>query len=253
MVVDLIAVPNDPNLYIDPIMDIPAAGVPIWFWVLVALAFIMISSNFWWIYKRMVMGPVLGYLDAFKSGTPQTMFLGKNKAFSIKYLEYTDSVLAFKDASVISKWLVQSPNSVARLGGLSTMIVRDNYDYSVDPLAEIAICKLAADWNLRFKDEPITNYRDYERFRDSGRLEAVFPLGINIPLYTIYDPSLIQKYLPTGRSAGTFGSHLTSKAREMRLDKTQEKWYEKYVPIGIVLSVSLVMMILSFMYASGGL
>lgn len=253
MAVDLVAVPYNPNIYIDPIMDTAAAGVPIWFWVLVALGFIMVATNFWWIYKRMVMGPVLGYLDAFKSGTPQTMFLGKNKAFSIKYLEYTDSVLSFKDSSTISKWLVQSPNSVARLGGLSTMIVRDNYDYSVDPVAEIAICKLASDWNSRFKDEPITSYRDYEFFRDSGRLETEFPIGIYISLYTIYDPSLIQKYLPTGRSAGTFGSHLTTKAREMRLDKTQEKWYEKYVPIGIVLSVSLVMLILSFMYATGGL
>jgi hypothetical protein len=248
---DLVAVPS--NLYIDPIMDISAAGVPIWFWMLVALGFILITSNFWWIYKRMIMMPVIGYLDAFKSGLPQTMFLGKNRAFSIKFLEYTDSVLAFKDSSQISKWLVQSPTSVGRLGGLSTLIVRDNYDYSVDPIAEIAICTLATIWNKNNKDEPITNYRDYEKYRDSGRLEMEFPLGVEIPIYSIYDPSLIQKYLPTGRSAGTFGSHLTAKAREMRTDKTQEKWYEKYLPIGVASSISLVMLILSFMYATGGI
>lgn len=248
---DIIAVPN--NLYIDPIMDISVAGVPLWFWVLVAIGFIGISSNFWWIYKRMIMMPVIGYLDAFKTGLPQTMFLGKNRAFSIKFLEYVDGVLSFKDITQISKWLVQSPTSVGRLGGLSTLIVRDNYDYSVDPIAEIAICTLASNWNKNHKEEPITCYRDYEKYRDNGRLEMEYPLGVEIPIYSIYDPSLIQKYLPTGRSAGTFGSHLTAKAREMRTDKTQEKWYEKYLPIGVASSVVLVMLILSFMYASGGI
>lgn len=250
MAVDLYAAPIE-SYYMDPLMDIPLAGVPIWFWLLIFILFAAIITNFWWLYKRMVMLPVLGYLDAFKTGQPQTMFLGKNKAFSIKFLEYVDSVLAFKDLSQISKWLVQSPTSVARLGGLSTLIVRDNYDYSVDPIAEIAICKLADKWNYKFKDNPITCYRDYEKFRDDGSLEIEYPHGIEIPLYNVYDPSLIQKFLPTGRSAGTFGSHLTSKAREMRLDKSAEKWYEKYIPIGIVLTISLIILILSFMYATG--
>jgi hypothetical protein len=250
MAVDLIATPS--NVYIDPIMDIQTAGVPIWFWLLVALAFILIVSNFWWIYKRIVMMPVLGYLDAFRTGQPQTIFLDKNKAFSIKFLEYVDGVLAFKDVTKISKWLVQSPASVARLGGLSTLIVRDNYDYSVDPVVEIAICKLGNDWNAKYKDTPITCYRDFETYRDRGSLEAEYPLGITISKYNIYDPSLIQKYLPTGRSAGTFGSHLTAKAREMRTDKSQEKWYEKYLPVGVASSVGIIMLILSFMYASGG-
>jgi hypothetical protein len=251
MAVDLVATPA--NIYIDPIMDIPIGGVPIWFWLLVLIALIIILTNFWNLYKRMIMFPVLGYLDAFKTGQPQTIFLDKNKSFSIKFLEYVDGVLAFKEMVKISKWLVQSPTSVARLGGLSTLIVRDNYDYSVDPIAEIAICKLASDWNNKYKDNPITKYTDYERFRDSGELETEFPDGINIPLYNVYNPSLIQKYLPSGRSAGTFGSHLTSKARELRTDKSQEKWYAKYLPIGIASSIALVMLILSFMYATGGI
>jgi hypothetical protein len=250
MSVDVVATPN--NIYIDPVMDIPVGGVPIWFWILVVIAFSIVMTNFWWIYKRMVMAPVSGYLSAFKSGQPQTIFLDKNKSFSIKFLEYIDGVLAYKEVSNISKWLVQSPTSVARLGGLSTLIVRDNYDYSVDPIAEIAICTLASSWNSKYKDNSITNYKDYESYRDSGQLEAEYPNGVPIPLYNIYNPSLIQKYLPSGRSAGTFGSHLTSKAREMRTDKSQEKWYEKYVPIGVASSVSLVILILSFMYATGG-
>jgi hypothetical protein len=250
MTVDLVATPA--YIYVDPIMDIPLGGVPIWFWLLVLLAFIIVISNFWWLYKRMIMFPVLGYLDAFKTGQPQTIFLDKNKSFSIKFLEYIDGVLAFKEIAKISKWLVQSPKSVARLGGLSTLIVRDNYDYSVDPIAEIAVCKLANDWNMKYKNNPITNYKDYEQFRDSGQLETEFPKGIEISLYNVYDPSLIQKFLPSGRSAGTWGSHLTLKARELRTDKSQEKWYSKYLPIGIASSIALIMLILSFMYATGG-
>lgn len=248
--VDVVAIPS--TVYIDPIMDKAVAAIPIWLWVLLVVLIAIIGSNFWWIYKRMVMAPVLGYLEAFKHGQPQTIFLGKNRAFKIKYLEYIDSVLAYKELSEISKWLVQSPKSVGRLGGLSTLIVRDNYDYSVDPIAEIAICTLAKEWNINHEEHPINNYNDFNNLRLSGKLETEYPDGIPIPLYNVYDPSLIQKYLPQGRSAGIFGSHLMEKARSMRIDKSQEKWYEKYVPIGIVVSVSLIILVLSYMYASGG-
>jgi len=252
MVVDVVAVPA--NQYFDPIMDIAVMSIPIWFWVILLVGVILIATNFWWIYKRMKMSPILGYLDALRAGQPQTLFLGKNRAFLIKYLEYIDSVLAYKKIEEVSKWLVQSPKSVGRLGGLSTLIVRDNYDYSVDPIAEIAICKLAENWNkMHSEDDPMNCYNDFVRLRDNGKLEDAFPEGVLIPVYNVYDPSLIQKYLPQGRSAGTFGSYITQKAREMRTDKSQEKWYEKYIPIGIALSVSLIMLILSFMYASGGL
>jgi hypothetical protein len=248
---DLYAVPS--NVYVDPTMDMIIAALPLWMWLLIFLLIIIIFTNFFWFYRRMIMTPVLGYLEAFKTGTPQTIFLGKNKSFSIKYLEYVDGVLAFKDITNISKWLVQSPKSVGRLGGLSTLIVRDNYDYSVDPIAEIALCKLAEIWNKNpnHEENVIVCYNDFEILRKNGALEAEFPKGIPIPLYSIFDPSLIQKYLPSMRSAGVFGSHLTQKAKEMRADKTQEKWYEKYFPIGVASSVALVMLILSYMYASG--
>lgn len=249
--VDIVAIPS--TVYIDPVMDTAIAAIPIWLWVLMFMLFGIVGSNFWWIYKRMIMAPVLGYLEAFRNGQPQTIFLGKNRAFKIKYLEYIDSVLAYKDVFEISKWLVQSPKSVGRLGGLSTMMVRDNYDYSVDPVAEVAICTLAKEWNIYNENDPMNNYNDFDRLRSSGKLETQYPDGIVIPLYNIYDPSLIQKYLPQGRSAGTFGSHLTEKARSMRTDKSQEKWYEKYVPVGLAVSVSLIMLILSYMYASGGM
>lgn len=249
---NLTAVPA--QIYIDPIMDTTLAALPAWFWFLLLIVVILVATNFWWIYKRIAMSPVIGYLYAFRSGTPQTMFLGKNRSFSIKYLEYIDSVLAYKKLEEISKWLVQSPKSVGRLGGLSTMMVRDNYDYSVDPIAEVAICRLAKDWNEKHsEDNPMNNYNDFERLRASGALEDEYPDGIVIPLYNIYDPSLIQKYLPSGRSAGTFGSHLTSKAREMRTDRSQEKWYEKYIPVGVASSIALVMLILAYMYSTGGL
>lgn len=252
MTVDVTALPA--NVYIDPIMDTAIAAIPIWFWILILFGVLIVATNFWWLYKRMKMSPVLGYLDALRAGQPQTLFLGKNRAFLIKYLEYIDSVLAYKKTEEVSKWLVQSPKSVGRLGGLSTLIVRDNYDYTVDPITEIAVCKLAENWNkIHSEDDPMNCYNDFVRLRDNGKLEDEFPDGVLIPLYNIYDPSLIQKYLPQGRSAGTFGSYITQKAREMRSDKNQEKWYEKYIPIGIALSVSLIMLILSFMYASGGI
>jgi len=251
MAVDVVALPA--NIYINSFFDKFLAGLPVYLWILIAILFILVITNIWWIYKRMVMGPVLGYLDAKSAGQPQTLFLGKNRSFMIRYLEYIDSVLAYKDISQVPKWLVQSPKSVGRLGGLSTMIVRDNYDYSVDPVAEVAICRLAKEWNEKYGDTtPMNTYNEFSELRASGRLEDEFPDGIVIPLYNIYDPSLIQKYLPTGRSAGTFGSHLLQKAREMRADKSQEKWYEKYVPIGIALSASIIMLILAYMYGTGG-
>jgi hypothetical protein len=201
----------------------------------------------------MVMRPVLGYLEARKHGQPQTLFLGKNRAFMIKYLEYIDSVLAYKDITDIAKWLVQSPKSVFRLGGLSVMLVRDNFDYSVDPISEIAICRMAKEWNKEFPNEPFNNYKNFEQLRSSGRLEEEYPEGVAIPLYNIYDPSLIQKYLPQGRSAGTFGSHLTQLAKDMKADRTQEKWYEKFLPVGVALTISIIMLILSYMYGTGGI
>lgn len=242
------------QMIVDPIFDSGLINIPVWFWILIIFCVILIITNFWWIYKWMNMKPVLGYLYAFRSGTPQTMYLGKNRSFSIKHLEYTDSVLAYEKIEEISKWLVQSPKSIGRLGGLSTLIVRDNYDYSVDPLSEIALCRLAHDWNLKHADDnPLNCYKDFERLRMDGSLEAEYPDGIVIPLYNIYDPSLIQKYLPTGRSAGTFGSHLTLKAREMRADRSQEKWYDKYIPAGIAVSIGIIMIIFAYMYATGGI
>jgi hypothetical protein len=241
------------NQYLDPVMDTAIGSMPIWFIVLIVITMILVFTNLWWIFKRSRMYPVLGYLDALRAGQPQTIFIGKNRALLIKYLEYIDGVLAYKDVGQIAKWLVQSPKSVGRLGGLSTILVRDNYDYSVDPVAEIAICTLAKEWNKKYGDDnPMNSYNDFVRLRDSGELENEYPIGISIPVYNIYDPSLIQKFLPSGRSAGIFGSHLTSKAKELRSDKTQEKWYEKYLPIGAAISVSILMLVLSFMFATGG-
>jgi hypothetical protein len=249
--VDVVAQPA--NIYVDPIFDYSAIGIPFWFWLLVLIGVILIISNFWWIYKRICMRPVLGYLEARKAGAPQTLFLGKNRAFMIRFLEYVDGVLAYKDITQVARWLVQSPKSVGRLGGLSVLMVRDSYDYSLDPVSEIAICRLATEWNQNHDDtEQLNNFSDFEKLRSSGKLEEEYPEGVAIPLYSVYDPSLIQKYLPTGRSAGTFGSHLLQKAKDMRADKTQERWYEKYLPLGIALSVAIVMMVLSYMFATGG-
>jgi hypothetical protein len=251
MATDIIAVPA--NIVTDPTMDLLIMNIPVWLFIIIGILLFTIVSNIYWFRKRSIMGPVLGYNTALKLGKPVTLFLGKNKSFFIEYLEYYDKVLSYKDTTKLSKWLMESPKSGGRMGGLSTFLVRDDLDYTLDPVAELAICKLADRWNEKYANtNPINSYRDFAKLRDSGALEAEYPEGVEIPMYSIYDPSLIQKYLPRGRSSGIFGSNLTSRANALRKDKTQESKWAKYIPFAAMSGACILMLILSFMYGTSG-
>jgi hypothetical protein len=243
-----------PVIYTNPTFDAVIFGAPTYFWIIVLLAFITIIMNIIWFRRRSIMFPVLGYLTSLKNGQPVTLYLGKNKSFSVKSLEYIDSILSYKDVTLVPKWLMQSPKSAGRLGGLSALIVRDNFDYTVDPVAEIAICTLAKNWNEKYSEtKPMNCYNDFVKYRNDGNLENEYPDGIEIPVYNIYDPSLIQKYLPVGRSAGIFGSNLIARANELRKDRTQESKWAKYMPILVIITISVIMLVFAYMYGTGGI
>lgn len=252
---DIMALP--PGMVVDNFFDMSPAGIalPVWLVIIIILAIAMIGSNFWWVYKWLVMRPLQGHGIAARSGnekTQQVLLFGMNRAFSIQALEYVEKVLSFKDKSRVAKWLQTSPYAVGMLGHKSIMLVMEIFDHPKDPIAEMAICKMCEDYNTdnRNPDEAIINYRDYVAKRQT--LEHRNPNGVEIPVYGLYDPALIYKFTPENRTSGQFGGTCEKDARDLNPPTPETFDWGKAMPMFIVLAFCIIAIALVYMYTSSG-
>ena len=258
-----------PDYHLSPLFDqAPLWGVPIWVWIGVGLLIILAFRNAQWFRRKLVMKPVLGYLDAFKSGLrddQQTWIFGKNRAFFIETLKYhDDGVVSYPFMSKLSTWFLGSSMAVGHAGGIKQIAVSDNYDRVRDFVAEIALISVVDQLNSENtidtngnvqKDETgkpliITNYDDYEYFRPM--LEKKHPGGIKVPVYGFFDPTKAEKIFPPNRSAGFQGGYMLRKARALMVDMPDRSFWDKYTILFIAIGFSVIVIIATYAYLTSG-
>ena len=252
---DIMALP--PGMAIDPFFDWSPAGIalPVWLIILIVLMLVFLGTNFWWVYKFLVMRPVQGHGEASRAGnekTQQVMLFGMNRAFSIQALEYSEKVLSFKDKLRVAKWLQTSPYAVGMLGHKSIMLVMEIFDHPKDPVAEMAICKMCEEYNKdqTNPDEAIIGYKDYVKKREV--LEHRNPNGVLIPICDIYDPAQIYKFTPENRTSGQFGGTCLKDARDLNITVPEQSTWEKAIPLFICLVFGIIAIALVYMYTTSG-
>jgi hypothetical protein len=213
------------------------------------------------------MAAVRGYKEIQKKAGPDDVMVwlfGKTQKMIIESLRYIDSVASYYAKTRISKWHLTSPMAMLHIGGYPAMMVSDDYDQSRDPVSEIALCHACEefnrdqDWWLGVKQElhkrgvklppmleegdvakPIENFTDYKT-RGNLLLKIRYPEGIPIPAYSIFNPVKFRKYFPKGRSAGFFGGVQIRKARKLKTRIKEKGFWEKALPVLIILSLDVV-------------
>ena len=251
---------------LNPVLDIaPFHGIQL-FWLntiplWAILAFIIGAYFVWynlgWMRKCGALAPCYGYKDALMaqgSNVQQTIVFTKSRKWFIRLLTYhSEGILYFQDLFKTDMWHVTSPSSVGKLGGLTAAITKDSIDEVVDPVADLALCKVCDDFvHGRFGDQQnmkraseetklltftrpdgsecdfisaakerlipdtIRDFDDYVKLRPI--LERIWPDGVKIPCYCFYDPYDSDKFTPKNRSPSLFGGLLLKKARDLAAD-----------------------------------
>lgn len=258
-----------PDYHLSPLFDqAPAWGVPIWVWMLLALFIYLVFRNGQWWRRKMVMKPVLGYLEAFKSGLRsdiQVWIFGKNRSFNIETLTYhDDGVVAYPLMAKLSTWFLGSSMAVGHAGGIKQISVSDNFDRVRDFPAEMALMSVVDQFNAEnvpttngdlqtdSKGKPlvIQNYDDYEYFRPL--LEQKHPGGIVMKCYDAFDPTKAEKIFPPNRSAGFQGGYMLRKARKLMVDMQEKSFWDKYTMLFVAIGFDLLMVIGTYAYLSMG-
>ena len=250
-----------------PAPIIGALGIPWWFVICCIFLLIPVIVLMSWIFKFKRMAPVKGFKEIQKKAGPDDVMVwlfSKTQKMIIECLRYVDAVASYYAPTRISKWHLTSPMAMAHIGGYPAMLVSDDYDQSRDPVSEIALChaceefnkdletwvtdmlpKLKASGSLPDKidydwlSRPIDNFDDYRK-RGNYLLKLQYPDGVPIPAYNIFNPVKFRKYLPDGRSAGLFGGVLIRKAEELKKDAVEKGFWEKALPILMILAIDII-------------
>lgn len=244
---EVIALP--PGVVIDPFWDWAPEGLafPVWLGVLIILMFLIIGPNLWWLYKFLVMRPVQGHGIAARAGnerTQQVLLFGLNRAFSIQAMDYLEKVLSFKDPVRIARWLQTSPYAVGMLGYKSIMLISEIFDHPKDPVAEMAIGVASRKHNEGITDmnDMIVDYKSFRDHRDN--LEHENPIGVQIPIYALYDPGMIHQYTPENRTSGQFGRTVMKDANDLNMAQPTKTTWEKMIPVGVCLVFGIIAIVI---------
>jgi hypothetical protein len=138
--------------------------------------------------------------------------------------------------------------STRNIGGVPALAVSDDYDHTRDMVSEIALCVAGDSFN---KDQskliqlikekkvpqttavsPITCFSDY---KDYGRavLELLYPEGIWIPSWSMFDAEKFRKYFPRGRDGDLSGGIFLRKSRKLKARTKDIGIISKLLPIGL--------------------
>jgi len=236
------------------IWDFSPSGIafPLWLGILLLLAFALIASNFWWIYKYLVMRPVAGHGTASKSGSDhvqQVLVFGMNRAFSIQILDYMEKVLSFKDPNRVARWLQTSPFATGMLGKKSIMLISEIFDTCKDPVAELAIVTVCREHNKTVTDmsDMIITYNDFKAKREL--LEHNNPVAVNVPSVMHYNPADIYQYTPENRTAGQFGGTVLKDAGDLNRASAKKTFWEKNIQLFVCVIFAVAMIIISAWFA----
>lgn len=249
---------------LNPIFDAQILlGIPLWVFVAAFLFLMLMVVNLYWLFRMKKLASVRGYVDAMKKATQEDVMcfvISTTRNLTIECLRKRDNAISFYDKSRLSWWIHNSPISVFHIGGRGGIFLSEEYYRSRDMVSEIALCRACDEYNANleqyqgmFKDKiapPIKDYNDYIRF---GRklLEYINPEGLRIPSYNIFNPEAFRKYFPKGMTAMANGAVLYQEARELKIMMKAKSFWEKYLPLGMFMTIGLIVIIAAWMVPLG--
>jgi hypothetical protein len=235
-----------------------AISLPIWVFITALFVLLLLYVILSWIFKLRRMRAVKGYVEAADKGTQEDMqvwVFGKTKKLTIECLKYWGGMIHYPLGIKITKWRHASIMSTMNIGGVPAVACSDDYDQTRDMVSEMALCagcetfnsnqvelsKWAEENHLDVVVKPITCFTDYENY---GRklLEMVFPDGLPLDSFSIFDHTLFRKYFPKGRDADLSGGIFLRKSRKLKPKTKDQGILAKLLPIGLcVLFVGILM------------
>ena len=283
--VDVISLP--PDVFYNPELLDYNLLVPVWFWILLIMAFVGFVGLMIMVYVWFIMRPVAGYGQvgdaATAKGSPtQTFSIWKNRSFVIESMWYYGNILAYGNPLLkMQMWFHNSEKATGVSANKPVMITRDGFDGTVDFIAEMAVCEIPKtfnkDWGfelvpkLDIDNQPIVDDEgdpvmiERERRDQDGNLyilstfadirkrmkllEKLYPEGIFVPIYQLYDLAKIYQFTPQGQDSLGFGGDLVEEAKEWLLDSDKEKpgWFAANSLLIICLLVGIVSTAVVFM------
>lgn len=235
-------------------------GLPLWLFISAGVVLFFLYVLLKWIFKIRRMGAVKGYVTAADKGTQediQVWVFGKTKKLTIECLKYWGSMIHYPANIKITKWYHSSIMATITLGGQTAVAVSDDYDHTRDIVSEIALTEAMELFNANqenlqaYKDEhnigsltvsPISSFNDY---RNYGRktLEMLYPEGLPIPSFSMFDHTKFRKIFPKGRDGDLQGGIFLRKSRKLRERIRDEGWLGKVLPLAICVVFVMVMII----------
>jgi len=275
-----------PDVFYNEILDAQLL-MPIWAWIILVLVFVGFVSVLIMVYVWFVMKPVSGFGKvgdaATAKGSPTQVFsIWKNRSFVIESMWYYGNILAYGNPlDKMQMWIHNSEKATGVSAKKPVMITRDGFDSTVDFIAEMAVCEIPRifneDWGFELvqktdikgrvvldpeTDRPIMITRERKdqngdpyllsTFADIRKrlalLIKLYPLGIPIPIYQLYDLAKIYQFTPQGQDSLGFGGVLVDDAREWLLENNKEpsSWFAKNAILMICLLVGIVSSALVF-------
>lgn len=241
-----ITTPFDVNVFL---------GIPAWVFVCAFLFLCLLICNLYWLFRMKRLASVKGYVTAMAKATQEDVMvfvISTTRALSVECLRKRDTILEFYNKLRISKWYHDSPISVIHIGGKGALVVTENYYRTRDMVSEIALCDACDKFNTKVEQrindqkskgikpdvQPIKDYDDYVNF---GRLvlERIYPDGIEIEPYTIFNPQKFAKFFPKGLSSMFFGGIIVRLARKKKVTSKQQSLLEKYLGMGMMMVVAV--------------
>jgi hypothetical protein len=256
--------------------------IPIWAMIGFVIVVAWLWYNMSWWRKCSVLSPCYGYKDVLMAGSidaQQNIVFTKSRKWFIRLLTYhSEGMLYFKDLLRTDMWHMGESSAVGTLGGISAAITKDSFDEVIDPIADVALCTLGYDFNHGlFGDDKnrgraqseikvmkfarvdgsecsfydaikegilpvsISSFDDFVRLRPI--LEAIWPDGIRISGFMIYNPYEADKFTPKQRSASLLGGTIIQDARDFAEDNIPDLsfWEKNGVAMILVLGGLLIM------------
>ena len=238
-------------------------GIPAWILVCAFLFLCLLVVNLYWLFRMKRLASVKGYVTAMAKATQEDVMvfvLSTTRNLTIECLRKRDTLLEFYNKLRISKWFHDSQISVIHIGGKGALVVTENYYRTRDMVSEIALCLACDTYNARVEEHEKeqkakglkSEYRqikDYDDYVDFGRdfLGRIFKDGIEIPSYTIFDPQKFSKYFPKGLTSMFYGGVIIRNARKKKVTAKQQGILEKYLGLGMFLTIGLICVIAAWM------
>lgn len=283
MATELIAVPE--GMGINPWFDwSPLLGIPFWIFIAAVCLLVLIYANLYWILRIRRLASVKGWAESLKKMTQedvQVWVISKVQKLTIECMMIKDNVLSSKEPNNISMWYVSSPMGIISVGGCRAAVISEDFDRNRDFVTEIALCHnldlfnenlegLKEEVDKRYKQltantsneeaagiekphimKQIESFDQYDKYGKSC-LSHLYPHGLTIPAYNLFNPNKFRKYFPIGNTSMSYGGEIIMKSRNISINKPDTGFWEKHAFLMIAAGVAMISVIGAWMFPLGG-